>query len=547
LSTGPARAAPLTGRVPPLVHAEWTTEWWGGARAAALERTFGSPPSLHALADAAARVDAAAPRRPAGWTTLLRGSSDSDGPTGIPEDALVVLAGQQPCLLGGAALVAHKAATAVALARLLTARWSRPVVPVFLLATEDHDSSEVDHLDFIDPASGRLRRLRCPLHPPHDSFYRCQIDAGCLSAALGALGARADALQRPATHVGPSKGNGAAPQAGMSFDQHVDHLLHACLGHTGLYRVSAHELTGRAAGILDFGLRRQADAQSALASGARELEALRLRASFDPADPRPLVLESRGGRRRRPEPDDREVAARLAADPTAFSPHAALRPLVQAATLPVIAQVCGPSELLYLGQARGLHALASLPAPVLVPRLEATRVEASILSAAGGDLAALDLGGGVSRRRASGAGSAGAADNPGNTRAIDAAGAAGAADGSELLDSQDALAAAARAFAERVQALDPGSASAAHRWLERTLHGVQRLADAPRWRGRMRPDAWQSLRPRGRPQDTVLAWLPDALRHGDPSAWAEHIVSLCRPLDPPAHVLHVLPGSAVDG
>ncbi|HTE04781.1 MAG TPA: bacillithiol biosynthesis BshC, partial [Planctomycetota bacterium] len=160
MSAAPSPASgPLSARRPAIVHASWTADWWQGdgasatrspsgtvsgtartVRSAALEAAFGSAPSLAALAAAAdARARAGTPRE---WTTLLHGPAARD----VPADALVVVAGQQPVLLGGAALVAHKAATAIALAKLLAREWRRPVVPVFLLATEDHDTSEVDHL-----------------------------------------------------------------------------------------------------------------------------------------------------------------------------------------------------------------------------------------------------------------------------------------------------------------------------------------------------------------------------------------------------------------
>jgi len=145
--SAPLAAAPPFVRRAPLVHAPWTHAWWQGR--ADLVELFGPSPSPASLAAAAATQS----RRvlPA-WTSWVR-SAAGHAP---PADALVVLAGQQPVLAGGAALVAHKAATAVRLARDLSASLRRPVVPVFLLADEDHDSSEVDHVDVVADASGRV-------------------------------------------------------------------------------------------------------------------------------------------------------------------------------------------------------------------------------------------------------------------------------------------------------------------------------------------------------------------------------------------------------
>ncbi|HSW48574.1 MAG TPA: bacillithiol biosynthesis BshC, partial [Bryobacteraceae bacterium] len=56
----------------------------------------------------------------------------------------VVATGQQVGLLSGPAYTVYKALTAARLARELTER-GLPAVPVFWLATEDHDLEEVNH------------------------------------------------------------------------------------------------------------------------------------------------------------------------------------------------------------------------------------------------------------------------------------------------------------------------------------------------------------------------------------------------------------------
>ncbi len=530
-----------------LVHQPWTNDWWGGGatdperdRAARLAAIFGPPPSLPALLDAATArtIDP-----PAAWTQLLHGRTAH----AVPRDALVVLAGQQPILLGGAALVAHKASTAIALARHLEATWGRRVIPVFLIATEDHDTSEVDHVDFWDPMSTVLRRVRSPLAPPHDRFMSCTLDETSYKAAYEIF--KAAMPQATRTDVPPqSAGESVASTQGGDFLEltnalrftpafvaHFESMLDAVFGPLGLLTVRAHELTARAGHVLGAGLTRRAELAESLEAGARALRRVGLPASFDAADPRPLALESRSGRRRRIAADDTAAASRFVKDPTSFSPHAALRPVIQATALPVVAQVCGPSELLYLGQARGLHALLRATPPVLVPRLEATSVSPELLRAMHADLSTLPLPGVMPDGQ-----------QPPGPPVVGGVGTADPA-ADELARHETALLDSARAFSAAAKAIEPANAAAAERWLSRVEHGARRLAETPLWRGHIRQDARSVLRPRGRPQDTVLAWLPDALHHGAPRLWAEHIVSLCRPLDQPAHVLHVPPGEVTDG
>src|SRR5438309_1863233 len=58
---------------------------------------------------------------------------------------VAIVTGQQVGLFSGPAYTVYKALTAIRIARELTAR-GVPAVPVFWLATEDHDFAEVDHV-----------------------------------------------------------------------------------------------------------------------------------------------------------------------------------------------------------------------------------------------------------------------------------------------------------------------------------------------------------------------------------------------------------------
>jgi hypothetical protein len=99
----------------------------------------------------------------------------------------------------------------------------------------------------------------------------------------------------------------------------------------------------------------------------------------------------------------------------------------------------------------------------------------------------------------------------------------------------------AERFVALLAARDQAVGRRARRWLSGLTRDVRRLAEGPAWGAGGHDRVEQTLRPRGRWQDTVLAWLPDAWHHDQPRPWAEHIVSLCRPLEPPAHVLHIPP------
>jgi bacillithiol biosynthesis cysteine-adding enzyme BshC len=67
---------------------------------------------------------------------------------------------------------------------------------------------------------------------------------------------------------------------------------------------------------------------------------------------------------------------RLEDNPAAFSPGVLLRPIAQSHMFPVVAAVCGPSEIAYWAQSRALFERFETPMPVVLPRSRATIVEA---------------------------------------------------------------------------------------------------------------------------------------------------------------------------
>src|SRR5437868_1617134 len=66
------------------------------------------------------------------------------------EDTVAVVTGQQVGLFSGPAYTIYKALTAARLAEKLT-REGTPAVPIFWLATEDHDFAEVNDTFVFDP------------------------------------------------------------------------------------------------------------------------------------------------------------------------------------------------------------------------------------------------------------------------------------------------------------------------------------------------------------------------------------------------------------
>lgn len=68
------------------------------------------------------------------------------------KETLIIATGQQPALLGGPLYNLYKALTAIKLARQLTEQFKLKIIPIFWLASDDHDFEEVRHLFWINSA-----------------------------------------------------------------------------------------------------------------------------------------------------------------------------------------------------------------------------------------------------------------------------------------------------------------------------------------------------------------------------------------------------------
>jgi bacillithiol biosynthesis cysteine-adding enzyme BshC len=276
--------------------------------------------------------------------------------------ALAVTTGQQPGLFTGPLYTIHKALSAAALARVLERQWSRPVVPVFWLAGDDHDFAEASQTSWI-AADGTVVTASLPPRPPEaplTPMYREPLGPGIgpvlerLAADLPPSEFRQSTLDWLGRHYHPE-----ATIAG-SYAGAMAELL-APLGVICLD--STHPAVKRAmAPRLAEALTHAADLERDL---DRHIEALGTTArtsGVTVGDGASLVmLEAALGRdrlvadgatfvtRRSRERFDLPTLQRIAAEsPTRLSPNVLLRPVLESALLPTVAYLAGPGELRYL-------------------------------------------------------------------------------------------------------------------------------------------------------------------------------------------------------
>ncbi len=308
--------------------------------------------------------------------------------------AAAVVTGQQVGLFGGPLLTLLKAATAIRKAQDATRVSGRPHVPVFWLATEDHDVEEVDQVHLL--GKDQVETLRAGLGT-----------AG-VPAPVGSLpvGGKLDvALERveellafaPVCEIlraAYTDQDGYPATLANSFGR----LLSAIFAEQGLIVMDA---AGRAfhalgAGVLRAAIERADELETAVVERSGELERAGYHAQVKVAGGMSLLFLLATGESGVPERralrrtgdggwragarsyTDAELLDILANEPERLSPNALLRPVMQDAILPTAAYIGGPAEIAYFAQSGVVYErILGRVTPVL-PRLSATLVDPAI-------------------------------------------------------------------------------------------------------------------------------------------------------------------------
>ncbi len=296
-------------------------------------------------------------------------------------DAVAIVTGQQVGLFGGPLLAVHKAMTAVLLAERLRQRGLK-AVPIFWMATQDHDLAEVNQAWALDPASVPTR-FEAELEP---------APAGAPVGGLRLADSVAALLERwEAASGGPAPALRASYQPGATLGAAFARLLLHWFAPWGLIVFDPMEAPEAAALWRPFYLAafdRQPELAQALAARAAELAAAGYHLQVEQTAAASMLFLHRDGVRlglRRQgdgwllgdqpiAPD--EARAWISDHPELVSPAALLRPLLQDVAFPTLAQVTGPAETAYLAQSAVLFSALRVRPPVAYPRASATVVDA---------------------------------------------------------------------------------------------------------------------------------------------------------------------------
>jgi len=304
-------------------------------------------------------------------------------------DCLAVVSGQQAGLLTGPLYTIYKALSAVKLAGCLRQRNTK-AVPVFWIATEDHDFAEVAKVEFIGKDC-RLANVNMPLelheedhpvgHVVLDNSINQVVDQLLELLPVSEFTADVEALLRDAWK--PGRGYGEA----------FARMMTALIGQHGLIFLDPMDARMKrlAAPLYANAAARAQEIATALELRSRQLEEAGYHAQvLASASSFPLFLhDGEGARHALTRAEDGkykvkvldsaygvEELAKLAADkPERFSPNVTLRAVVQDYLLPTVAYLGGAAEVAYFAQTAEVYRVLDRPVTPILPRSSLTMVE----------------------------------------------------------------------------------------------------------------------------------------------------------------------------
>jgi bacillithiol biosynthesis cysteine-adding enzyme BshC len=354
-----------------------------------VQRFYAHPPNFDQVKHVAASLDFPLERRKE-VTGVLRaqnaawqaGAATQRNLDRLEQGAVAVVSGQQVGLFSGPAYAFYKALTAIQIANELT-HAGIAAVPVFWMATEDHDLDEVRHVSWFE--SGNLQRFELPIEgEPGRPVGQVRLGPSVEKIAKDA----AALLSGPDAHIvaeallesyRPEETYGSAfgklfsrvfAEMGLILLDPLDARLHRIA--SPVYQKAVEDRDALNEKLLQRG---------------KELESAGFEAQVKVTPKSTLLFSMRNGVRHAvsasnrnlksgQESWSREEALRLVdAQPEAFSPNALLRPVVQDYLLPTAAYIAGPSEIAYFAQSEVVYQHILGRMPVVLPRAAFTIVD----------------------------------------------------------------------------------------------------------------------------------------------------------------------------
>jgi len=305
----------------------------------------------------------------------------------LESGAVAIVSGQQVGLFGGPAYAFYKALSAIRWAEELSES-GIPAVPVFWMATEDHDLDEVRHVSWFE--RGKLTRFELAA----EGAAGGPVGRVKLGAAIEEMARNAAAMLSGAGSESVAKMLVESYRPEETYGSAFGKLFAQVFAAQGLILLDPLEprLHRIAAPVYRKALEDRDQLNEKLLERSKELET----AGFDPqvkvAGKSTLLFRMTGGVR---EPitaagnasegtfkagtaswKREELVQLVEAEAETFSPNALLRPVVQDFLLPTVGFLGGPAEISYLAQSQVVYRQVLGRMPVILPRADFTILDA---------------------------------------------------------------------------------------------------------------------------------------------------------------------------
>ncbi len=291
-----------------------------------------------------------------------------------------IISGQQAGVLSGPSFTFYKAHTAIKLSEEYSTE-ELPVVPVFWVASQDHDTAEIQSVKILD-LEEKIRELSLEFPP--------STPAGKIPSAP-----YAEALNQFLNAIGGNKKIQAkiAGDYGYTIAESFAHILLEFFGPYGLVVLDpmAPELAPLFLPVIERELRNPLASSALINQTAQEMHEAGLQTVLGrPEFATNLFLEGDDLQRRllRVSGDGlsdglEQYSAEalieiLKSHPERITPAAGLRPIAQDCVVPTVAFVVGPGEAKYVAELGGVYKLHGIEQPAVVLRLRVLVLEPPI-------------------------------------------------------------------------------------------------------------------------------------------------------------------------
>jgi bacillithiol biosynthesis cysteine-adding enzyme BshC len=303
-------------------------------------------------------------------------------------DSVVIITGQQAGLFTGPLFTIYKALTAIKLAERLRGEGVN-AVPMFWIASEDHDFAEVNHTRLVN-REGQLATITYTACTPKEGkpvghvklCDEIEVNIADLLAALP----ESEFIPQFAADVRE------AYKPGASFADAFGQMVLKLTGKFGIVMINPLDdrLKQIAGKIYSAAMNRAPEFAARLVSESQTLEAAGYHAQvYTSAESVPLFMLDEGRRTALVRSEDghyhlkgtekkfppAELLETVAGCPSCFSPNVTLRPIVQDFLLPTAVYIGGPAEIAYFAQLRAGYELLGRVQPLVMARASLTLIE----------------------------------------------------------------------------------------------------------------------------------------------------------------------------